>query len=187
MLWGDGREKGSCYDGDAERTPQGRSVKWLIGLGSALALPFAGLVAWLVVWYSVDDLGKIGDFLQGVGTVVLALGVVVGGGWALWRYFKDRDQRAEERRRQADLDAARLTGDLVASLRLRYERARDPEERQVFEEQLIQAEEECEGVLRGLTVVRPDLARAQQKAIMGRIGELTVEMQRLEGERGEAP
>lgn len=66
-------------------------MKILAAAGILVASCFLGVVTWLVIWYNVEDLGHIGAFLQGIGTVVGALGVVVGGGWALNRYYEERE------------------------------------------------------------------------------------------------
>lgn len=115
-------------------------MKSLVVAGIVVAGCFIGAVPFLVIWYSVEDLGRIGEFLQGVGQVALAFGVIAGGGWALWRYFRDRDRQVEERRHQADVDVARLSGDLVTMLRRRSEGTEDVQDRQVFMDRLVQAE-----------------------------------------------
>jgi hypothetical protein len=44
----------------------------------------------VVLSHGWDTWGNIGAFLEGLGTVILALGVFFGGGWALIRYFRER-------------------------------------------------------------------------------------------------
>lgn len=173
-------------------------MKILVGVVILLALPFAGLVIWLVVSYKVEHLGQIGEFLQGVGQVALALGVIAGGGWAFNRYFEERSRQAQERDREAELrryqaglDVARLGADAVTLARQRYERARQAEaEHDVLDDlqrALERAEDEYDGTLRGLPRVVPELGRARQEAITASIEDMAREVDRLRRESGGLP
>ena len=99
------------------------------------------------------------DVLQAFGTVAVAIA-------AVYAAFITLRQYVDQRRRDASLDLAKLQGDLVALLRVSYERAEGTVDQVILLEQLREAEYVYEGFLRGIVAARPELARAAQEALM---------------------
>ncbi len=132
------------------------------------------------MWDIPSDLGP---FLEGIGTVLLALAAGIGGGFALWRYWQQRQRDAEQReqqqkrdaeqqrqerelrQRQTDLDLAKLQGDVVGVLKQQYERAKEEPEKKVILEELENAESVHKGILRGIILKRPELAQAAREVV----------------------
>ncbi len=99
------------------------------------------------------------DVLQAFGTVAVAFA-------AVYAAFITLRQYVDQRRRDASLDLAKLQGDLVALLRVSCERAKGTVDHVILLEELREAEDVYEGVLRGIVTARPELARAAQEALM---------------------
>jgi len=144
----------------------------LVGLVVLVALLLAVRAPFIVVgapaggvWGTVDQWASLGAVWEGLGTLVLALGALIGAGWAIYRHFEQRDRELRLRERQNDLDVARLQADLVTELRLRYEQARGQLEHLALRRELQVEEDNYLAILRGLVLLRPELAQAQREAI----------------------
>jgi len=98
------------------------------------------------------------DVLTGIGTLGLAVA-------ALYAAFVSLSQYLQQRRRETDLDLAKLHGDLVGLLRQEHELARGTPDEGMLREELARAEFVYEGILRGVILVRPELMKAAREAL----------------------
>lgn len=151
----------------------------LVGLFVLVALLLAVRALFIVVgapiggvWGTVDQWASLGAMWQGLGTLVLALGALLGAGWALHQYLEQRDRELRLRERQNNLDIARLQADLVTELRLRNEHAKGQPDELAVREELQKAEDRYLATLHGLVLLRPELAQAQREAIMSYLNDL---------------
>ena len=117
------------------------------------------------------------DVLTGIGTVGLAAAALYAAGVSLRQYLN-------QRRRETDLDLAKLQGDLVLLLRQECEGATDPQDKMVRREELERAQHVYEGILRGMILRRPELMKAAREALTEFLKLATSELQSLRG-RGE--
>lgn len=110
--------------------------------------------------------------LAAAGTLALATA-------AMYAAFVSLRQHLEQRRRQTDLDVAKLQGDLVLLLRQEWERARGSSEEEMRREEMEKAEDVYEGILCGMVRVRPELMKAAQEALTEYLKTATLEMESL--------
>lgn len=119
-----------------------------------------------------DDPFPWADLLAGIGTVGLAVA-------AVYAAFVSLRQHLEQRRRQTDLDLAKLHGDVVLLLRQGCERAKGSPDEQVRREELEKAEDIYEGILLGMILARPELMKATREALTEYLKVATSEVESL--------
>ena len=110
--------------------------------------------------------------LTGIGSAGLAVA-------AMYAAFVSLGQHLEQRRRQTDLDLAKLQGDLVLLRRQEWQRARGSADEGIRREEMEKAEDVYEGILCGMVRVRPELMKAAQEALTEYLKTATLEMESL--------
>ncbi len=152
-----GTAEGACYDG-------GEGVD---------GIPVTSIIDWpvlVILSQGWDTLGNIGAFLQGLATLIIA----VGGAGAVYRYFQERD-------RQVVQDLVHTAGETATLARQRYERATatDSPDAATLLNELRAAEERQRAVLEGL-MLRQELIKARYELVRTYVQDLT---EKLEQER----
>ena len=117
------------------------------------------------------------DVLTGVGTVGLA-------GAALYAAVVSLTQYLRQRRRETDLDLAKLQGDLVLLLQQECERAKGGPDEGVRRQELEGAQDVYEGILRGIILARPELMKAGRETLTEYLKEATSELRSLKDRGG---
>lgn len=159
--------------------------KWLwLAAGALIAvgiLLLALRLMWVVVvfpeagveWGPSSRWGHFGALLEGVGTLLLFFATAVAAGVAVYQWIV-------QRRRELALDVAKLQGEVVTALRLRY-RHSAPALRPALDASLEAALIQYEGILRGLIRARPELARAARDVITASLDAAAEELALLRG------
>jgi hypothetical protein len=117
------------------------------------------------------------DVFTGFGTLGLAAAALYAAGVSLTQYLK-------QRRRETDLDLAKLQGDLVLLLQQECERATGLPDEGVRREELEGAQDVYEGILRGIILARPELMKAARETLTEYLKQATSELRSLQ-EKGE--
>lgn len=110
--------------------------------------------------------------LAAAGTLALATA-------AMYAAFVSLRQHLEQRRRETDLDLAKLQGDLVLLRRQAWERARKSPDEEMRLEEMEKAEDVYEGILCGMVLARPELMKAAREALTEYLEMATSEMESL--------
>jgi hypothetical protein len=142
---------------------------WLLFVAAVGAYP---VIAILRTSQELAAWSAVGEILQGVGAISLALGTVATGLWAIHVYFRQRSLELELRARQSVIDVVHLVGEQIRALTLLAEQATSGE-KQVYVQDLQETTRVYKALLDGLVSSREELQNSQRQALIASLAMLT--------------
>ncbi len=132
-----------------------------------------------IIEVSVDGRFPWWDIVGALAAVLGALAAVLVAVAVLYAAFGSVRQYLSQRKRESDLDLAKLQGDLVELLRQKCDATKENPDKNLLRAELEEAQDVYEGILRGIICVLPELMEAAREALAEYLTIATEEMKSL--------